>query len=89
MIWVHWVDAVGDPENGWKDQERTDEFFDRRDNHGYEVGFLWHEDDEYLDMISGLMPGEDNMTHHRFKLPKAWIVERKELTFKKTKTSNT
>ena len=79
VIYIKWIDTVGDPANGWKDEEGTDDFFDRDDNVAEEVGFVWKEDDDYLCLCSGIMPGDYYLTKHRTKIPKRWILERKSL----------
>jgi hypothetical protein len=78
-VYIKWVDTVGDPENGWKDAEQTNEFFGRDDNVVEEVGFVWYEDDDYVNLCGGWMPGEAPLTKHRTKIPKKWVILRKNL----------
>jgi hypothetical protein len=80
LVFIKWVDAVGDPENGWKDPDGTAEFFERTDNVCFETGFIFSEDKDYINLVSGYMPGEVPLYHHRMKIPRRWIIERKELT---------
>lgn len=76
VVFIKWVDTIGDPEQGWKDPEDTNDFFDRDDNVAEEVGFVWHEDDDYLCLVSSWMPGDTPITRNRTKIPKKWILER-------------
>ena len=76
VIFIKWVDTIGDPEQGWKGDEDTNEFFEREDNVAEEVGFVWEETDDYLCLIGSWMPGEVPLTRNRTKIPKKWILER-------------
>lgn len=79
LLYIKWADAVGDPENGWKDPKSTEEFFERTDNVCHEVGFLFKETKDYICLISWYMPGDVTLTHHRMMIPKRWVLERREL----------
>ena len=81
-VYIEWVDTIGDPQNNWKDKNDTDEFFDRDDNIVKEVGFIWNEDDNYINLISKYMPSDDifiTLTSGRTKIPKKWILIRVDL----------
>ena len=83
VVYIKWVDTIGDPEGGWKDPEQTDDFFDREDNVVEEVGFVWSEDDDFLCLISKWMPSDDiPITAGRTKIPKRWILDRQILRIK-------
>ena len=81
IIYIEWVDTIGDPEQGWKDSDSTDDFFSREDNVVREVGFVWDEDENYLCLVGKYMPSEESsvLTAHRTKIPKAWIIKRVSL----------
>jgi hypothetical protein len=80
LIFIKWVDVCGDPEHGWKDENSTVEFFERKDNIVKEVGFVFSEDDDYINLIGAYMPSDDiGLTRHRTKIPKKWILKRIEL----------
>jgi len=79
VIYVKWVDTIGDPIGGWKDDVDTDDFFDCDDNVVEEVGFVWSEDDDFINLCDSIMPGEPSYTRHRTKIPKKWILERIKL----------
>lgn len=81
LIYIEWVDTIGDPENGWKDPESTDDFFDRTDNIVKEVGFVYSEDEDYICLIGSYMPGDIPLTRSRTKIPKKWVLKRKELRY--------
>ena len=82
LLYLEWVDAVADPENNWKDPDGTDEFFDRKDNMVRETGFLWHEDDDFVCLISKWMPSDDvPITAGRTKIPKRWILKRQKIKY--------
>jgi hypothetical protein len=89
LVYVEWVDVVSDPENGWCDPERTDEFFDRDDMVVKEVGFVWKETEHFLCLLSRYMPSDDvTVTGHRTKIPKAWILYRENIVIKPHKIPN-
>ena len=76
IIYIKWVDTISDPEEGWKNDEHTNDFFDRDDNIAEDVGFIWDETEDYLCIISSYMPGEFPLTRNRTKIPKKWILSR-------------
>jgi hypothetical protein len=81
LAFVKWVDTIGDPDTAWKNKEDTSDFFERDDNIVYEVGFVWSEDDDYLCLVSKYLPAIDDeltLTSGRTKIPKKWILERKD-----------
>jgi len=83
VVYIKWVDTIGDPEGNWKDIEQTDEFFERDDNVVEEVGIVWSEDDDYLCLISKWMPSEEMpITAGRTKIPKRWILDRQSMRIK-------
>lgn len=84
MIYVEWVDIVGDPQNGWKDDVDSDKFFEREDNLVKEVGFLWAENDEYIYLVGKYMPGDVYLSAHRTIIPKGCIKYREVLKNVKT-----
>ena len=83
LVYIKWADAVGDPEGGWKDPDSTAEFFERTDNVCHEVGFIHSEDKDYINLVSGFMPGDIPLTHHRMKIPKRWVIKREALDYDK------
>lgn len=81
-VYIEWVDTIGDPETNWKNQEDTDDFFDREDNVVKEVGFIWFENEDYLCLVGKYMPSDDisvTLSSGRTKIPKKWILKRKNL----------
>jgi hypothetical protein len=84
LVYIEWVDTVADPENGWKDEENTHDFFDREDNLVRETGFVFKEDEEYVCLVSRHMPTDEpnsfSLTGGRTKIPKLWIKKRVELS---------
>lgn len=81
-VYIEWVDTIGDPETNWKNQEDTDDFFDREDNVVKEVGFIWTENEDYLCLVGKYMPSDDisvTLSSGRTKIPKKWILKRKNL----------
>jgi hypothetical protein len=86
LIYVEWVDTIGDPDSGWKNEEDSEEFFEREDNIVRETGFVFSEDKDYLYLIGKYMPGrENNLSAHRTKIPKRWILRRTTFSYKPTK----
>lgn len=86
LIYVEWIDTIGDGDNGWKSEDMTDEFFERDDNIVRETGFLWYEDKNYLYLVGKYMPSRtEALSAHRTKIPKAWIQTRQILKYKPTK----
>jgi len=82
LIYIEWVDTVGDPDNGWKTEDQTDEFFEREDNIVRETGFLWYEDKDYLYLVGKYMPSfNEVLSAHRTKVPKKWILKRFEFKY--------
>jgi len=85
LVYVEWVDTIGDTDNGWKSEEDAEEFFERDDNIVRETGFIYAEDKDYLYLVGKYMPAADNnLTAHRTKLPKKWILKRIEFKYKPT-----
>lgn len=79
-VFIKWVDAIGDPQNGWKDTANTEDFFNRMDNVVKELGFVYSEDEDYINLCSAYMPSDEEiLTRQRTKIPKAWILERVDL----------
>lgn len=81
-VYIEWVDTIGDPETNWKNQEDTDDFFDREDNVVKEVGFIWSENEDYLCLVGKYMPSDDisvTLSSGRTKIPKKWIIKFKNL----------
>ena len=87
LIYIEWVDTIGDPDNGWKDEDDTEAFFERDDNIVRECGFLYNEDDEYIYFVGKYMPSIQSpvTTAHRTKIPKRWILTRQEFEYEPTK----
>jgi hypothetical protein len=81
LVFVTWCDCVGDPEHIWKNMDQTCEFFERKDNVVCEAGFVFSEDDDFLNLTSRYMPSdEETLTSGaRTKIPKKWILSRVEL----------
>ena len=80
LVYIQWVDTIGDPESGWKDEEGTADFFERTDNVVHETGFVHSEDKDYLNLVSKYMPSDEcQLTAGRTKIPKKWILQRKTL----------
>jgi hypothetical protein len=83
LVYLEWVDTIGDPDNGWKMEDETDEFFDREDNIVRETGFLWYEDKDYVYLVGKYMPSlVETLSSHRTKIPKKWILKRQEFKYK-------
>jgi hypothetical protein len=82
--YIEWIDTIADPENGWKDTEMTGEFFDRQDNIVRQVGFIFHEDEDFIGLVSGYMPSDEEVPIYmmRIKIPKKWILKRKNIKIK-------
>ena len=79
-VYIEWIDTVSDPETAWKSVDETEEFFDRTDNVAKEVGFVFSEDEDYINIVSCYMPGNDiDLTRNRTKIPKRWITKLVEL----------
>ena len=86
LTYIEWVDTIGDGDNGWKNEDQTDDFFEREDNIVREVGFLWYEDDDYLYLVGKYMPSlNETLSAHRTKVPKAWILKRQAYRYKPTR----
>lgn len=82
LVYVEWVDTIGDPDNGWKDEEGSDDFFERDDNIVRESGFIWCEDDDYICLVGKYMPSIYNtLSAYRTKIPKKWILKIIELKY--------
>jgi len=82
LVYIEWVDTIGDPDNGWKSEEDSDAFFEREDNIVRETGFVWVEDDDYICLVGKYMPGlENTISAHRTKIPKRWILKREEFDY--------
>ena len=79
-VYIEWVDTIADPESGWKDIEGNDDFFDREDNLVKQIGFIYSETKHYLCLVSMYMPSNEMpIFGMRIKIPKKWIIKRKEL----------
>jgi hypothetical protein len=75
LVYLEWIDTIGDSDNGWKCQEDTDSFFERDDNIVRETGFLWGEDADFVYLVGKYMPSPENiLSAHRTKIPKKWIL---------------
>lgn len=86
LVFIEWVDTIGDPDNGWKNEDQTEDFFEREDNVVRETGFLWAEDDDYVYLVGKYMPSTGEcLSAHRTKIPKAWILSRKAFRYKPTR----
>ena len=82
LLYIEWVDTIGDSTNVWKGENDTDEFFEREDNIVRETGFLWSEDDDYIYLVGKYMPsGYEVLSAHRTKIPKRWILTRQEYQY--------
>ena len=79
IVYIKWIDTIVDSDVGWKSDEDTDDFFSRDDNVAEDVGFVWSEDKDFIHLIGGMINGDIPLTHHRSKIPKKWILERKVL----------
>lgn len=80
-VYIKWVDTISDSDDFWKNTDQTNDFFERQDNIVHEVGFIWSEDEEFICLISKYFPSEDEevtLTCGRTKIPKKWILERKD-----------
>lgn len=82
IVYIEWVDTIADTEGGWKDEENTNEFFERTDNVVYQVGLLWSEDQDYINLVTMVMDGEEPLISGRVKIPKRWVLCRKTLNIK-------
>ena len=79
-VYVQWIDTVADPESGWKDPEACYDFFDRKDNVCEQVGFIFDETKKYLCLVSMYMPSTETPIYGmRIKIPKKWILKRKDI----------
>jgi hypothetical protein len=86
LVYVEWIDTIGDGNNGWKNEDQTDEFFERDDNIVRETGFIWYEDNDYLYLVGKYMPSNDEcLSAHRTKIPKAWIQKREIFEYTPTR----
>jgi len=82
LVYIEWVDTIGDPDNGWKSEDDSDSFFDREDNIVRETGFVWAEDTDYICLVGKYMPSLDLvLSAHRTKIPKRWILKRVEFEY--------
>jgi hypothetical protein len=82
LVYIEWVDTIGDSNNGWKTERGTDSFFGRRDNIVREAGFVWAEDEDYICLVGKYMPSwEEVFSAHRTKIPKRWILKREEYDY--------
>ncbi len=83
LVYIKWTDAIGKPES-WETLDDALEWGDKDYWHVETVGWILKETKEYILMASkrGLQVGEDTHYGQLFKLPKPWILERRELTKK-------